>query len=75
MRLRDAADVIAQIRVQKVYQMFNLSTPNAVRPRIPNGNNFFLQALEGSDEGCTVCAGAPYVSGFAKPNTILNYPN
>jgi hypothetical protein len=49
--------------------MFNSTTPNAVRPRIPNGNDFYLQFLEGTKEvssnvngygSCITCTGLPY---------------
>jgi hypothetical protein len=69
MRLRDASDVDAQTRVREVFQLFNSSTPTAVRPRIPNGNDVYLQFLQGIKEvssnvpggtGCSACAGLAY---------------
>jgi hypothetical protein len=71
MRLRDTSDVVAQARVRGVYQMFNSTSPNAVRPRIRNGNDFYLQLLEGSKESCGSCAGLPYGAN----GTILSYRN
>jgi len=60
MRLRDSSDFVAQVRVQEIYQMFNSTNANAVRPRIRNGNDYYLQFLEGSKEGCRTCVGLPY---------------
>lgn len=62
MRIRDTADVVAQTRVRQIYQLFNSSTPNAIRPRIPNANDVYLQYLQGTKEvtACTACAGLAY---------------
>ena len=69
MRIKDSSDVVEQLRVRKIYQMFNTTTPNAVRPRIPNGNGLYLQFLEGIKEvssnvngygSCITCAGLTY---------------
>lgn len=69
MRLRETSDVVAQIRVRQVYQLFNSTTPTAIRPRIPNGNNTYLQFLQGTKEvssnvngyaSCPACAGLAY---------------
>lgn len=69
MRIRDASDVDAQNRVREIYQLFNSSTPTAVRPRIPNGNDVYLQFLQGVKEvssnvtgsaSCPACAGLAY---------------
>ena len=69
MRIRDASDVDAQNRVREIYQLFNTTTPNAVRPRIPNGNDVYLQFLQGIKEvssnvtgyaSCPACAGLAY---------------
>ena len=69
MRIRDASDVDAQNRVREIYQLFNTTTPNAVRPRIPNGNDVYLQFLQGIKEvssnvtgyaSCPTCAGLAY---------------
>ena len=69
MRIRDSSDVVEQLRVRQIYQMFNPTTPNAVRPRITNNNSLYLQYLEGVKEvssnvngyaSCTACAGLSY---------------
>jgi hypothetical protein len=60
MRLRDSSDFVAQVRLQETYQMFNSATANAVRPRIPNGNDYYLQFLQSTKEGCGTCVGLPY---------------
>ena len=81
MRIRDASDVDAQNRVREIFQLFNSATPNAVRPRIPNGNNVYLQFLQGIKESsssvaggsasCTACAGLTYTGR----GLILTYRN
>jgi hypothetical protein len=81
MRIRDASDVDAQNRVREIFQLFNSSTPNAVRPRIPNGNDVYLQFLQGIKESssnvsggsasCTACAGLTYNGN----RLILTYRN
>lgn len=71
MRLRDSSDFVAQVRLQETYQMFNTTTANAVRPRISNGNNYYLQFLQGSKESCGSCAGLPYNG----KGVILSYRN
>jgi hypothetical protein len=69
MRIRDSSDIVEQLRVRQIYQMFNPTTPNAVRPRITNDNGLYLQFLEGTKEvssnvngysSCTSCAGLSY---------------
>jgi len=69
MRIRDASDVDAQMRVREIYQLFNSSNPNAVRPRIPNGNDAYIQFLQGIKEvssnvtgsaSCPACVGLAY---------------
>jgi hypothetical protein len=80
-RLRETSGVVAQIRVRGIFQMFNSSTPNAVRPRIRNGNDVYLQFLQGIKESssnvaggsasCTACAGLTYNGN----GLILTYRN
>ena len=69
MRIRDASDVDAQMRVREIFQLFNSTAPTAVRPRIPNGNDAYLQFLQGIKEvssnvtgsaSCPACAGLAY---------------
>jgi len=86
MRIRETSDVVAQIRVRQMYQMFNSNVPNAVRPRIRNGNDYYLQYLQGVKEVssnvtgsavCTTCVGLPYngnVTTSAYPY-VLNFKN
>lgn len=87
MRIRDTADVVAQVRVRQMYQQFNSNTPNAVRPRIRNGNDVYLQYLQGIKEvssnvqggstSCTACAGLTY-NGNATTSSfpyVLNFKN
>ena len=87
MRVRDSADVIAQTRVRMIYQQFNSNTPNAVRPRIRNGNDVYLQFLQGIKEvssnvqggsaSCTACAGLTYHGNVQSDSTkfILTFKN
>jgi hypothetical protein len=70
MRLRDASDITARVRVQGVYRMFNSTAPTALRNRTPNGNDFFLQLLQSRKEGCETCVGLPY-----QPLTGLSFRN
>jgi len=86
MRLRETSDVVAQIRVRQMYQMFNSNVPNAVRPRIRNGNDYYLQYLQGVKEvssnvngyaACTTCAGLPYNGNVQSDSTkyVLTFKN
>ena len=86
MRVRDSADVVAQIRVRQMYQQFNSNTPNAVRPRIRNGNDSYLQFLQGIKEvssnvngfaSCITCAGLTYNGNVQSDSTkfILTFKN
>ena len=86
MRLRDSADVVAQIRVRQMYQLFNSNAPTAVRPRIRNGNDYYLQYLQGLKEvssnvsgyaSCIACAGLAYNGNTQSDSTkfILTYRN
>ena len=80
MRIQNSSDVIEQIRLRQIFQLFNSTTPNAVRPRIPNGNGVYLQYLEGLKEvssnvtgyaSCTTCAGLT----FNGNGLVLTYRN
>lgn len=80
MRIQDSSDVVEQLRVRQIYQLFNSTTPNAVRPRVPNGNSLYLQYLEGLKEvssnvngytSCTTCAGLAYNGN----RIVLTYRN
>lgn len=86
MRVRDSADVVAQSRVRMIYQQFNSNTPNAVRPRIPNGYNSYIQFLQGIKEvssnvtgsaSCIACAGLTYHGNVQSDSTkfILTFKN
>jgi hypothetical protein len=75
MRLRDTSDVVARIRVQGVYRMFNSSTPTAFRNRAPTGYDSFLQFLQGRKEGCATCVGLPYQPLTTNTTTILSFRN
>ena len=70
MRMRDAADVVAQARLQGVYQTFNSNTPNALRNRTQTGYNNYLQFLEGSKECVAGCTTKSFPS-----NLVLSFKN
>jgi hypothetical protein len=80
MRLRDASDFTAQSRVRQIYQLFNSNAPTAVRPRIPNGNDVYLEFLSGVKEvsstvggsvSCPACVGLTYNGN----GLVLKYRN
>jgi hypothetical protein len=86
MRIRDTSDFVAQNRVRQMYQMFNSNAPNAVRPRIRNGNDYYLQYLQGIKEvssnvngyaSCIACAGLTYNGNVQSDPTkyILTFGN
>lgn len=70
MRIRDAADVTAQYRLQGVYQAFNSNTPNALRNRTQTGYNNYLQFLEGTKECVSGCSNKAFPS-----NLVLSFKN
>jgi hypothetical protein len=64
MRLRDASDWTARTRVQEVYQNFASTTgANAYINETPNGNDSYIQFLQGVKESCSNCVGLPYGAG------------
>lgn len=75
MRLRDASDITARLRVQGMYRMFNSSAPTAFRNRAPTGYDSFLQFLQGRKEGCATCVGLPYQPLTTNTTTILSFRN
>ena len=75
MRLRDASDSTARLRVQGVYRMFNSSAPTAFRNRAPTGYDSFLQFLQGREESCENCPGLPYQPLTTNTTTILSFRN
>ena len=86
MRIRDSSDFLAQTRVRQIYQLFNSNAPNAVRPRIRNGNDYYLQYLQGIKEvssnvngyaACTSCIGLPYHGNVQSDSTkyVLTFRN
>jgi hypothetical protein len=75
MRLRDASDTTARLRVQGMYRMFNSSAPTAFRNRAPTGYDSFLQFLQGREESCEVCVGLPYQPLTTATRSILSFRN
>jgi len=86
MRIKDTSDVVAQTRVRQIYQLFNSNAPTAVRPRIRNGNDVYLQYLEGLKEvssnvngyaACPACVGLTYNGNTQSDPTkfILTFKN
>jgi hypothetical protein len=61
MRLQNASDFTARERVQMTYQTFASTTgANAYINETPNGNDSYLQFLQGVKENCSNCTGLPY---------------
>jgi predicted transcriptional regulator len=86
MRIKDTSDFVAQARVRQIYQLFNSNAPTAVRPRIRNGNDYYLQYLQGIKEvssnvngnsSCTTCAGLTYNGNVQSDPTkfVLTFKN
>jgi len=75
MRLRDTSDVVARIRVQGMYRMFNSNAPTAFRNRAPTGYDSFLQFLQGREESCESCVGLPYQPLTTATRSILSFRN
>ena len=64
MRIQNASDFTARERVQLVYQTFASTTgANAYLNETPNGNDSYLQFLQGVKEGCSNCLGLGFVGG------------
>lgn len=61
LRLQNASDFTTRERVQGVYQAFASTTgANAYVNQTPNGNDSYLQFLQGVKENCSNCTGLPY---------------
>jgi hypothetical protein len=86
MRIKDTSDFVAQARVRQIYQLFNSNAPTAVRPRIRNGNDYYLQYLQGIKEvssnvsgysSCPACAGLTYNGNVQSDPTkfVLTFKN
>jgi hypothetical protein len=75
MRLRDASDITARLRVQGMHRMFNSSRPTAFRNRAETGYNSFLQFLQGREENCETCVGLPYQPLTTNTRSILSFRN
>ena len=64
MRIQNASDFTARDRVQMVYQTFASTTgANAYLNETPNGNDSYVQFLQGVKESCSNCAGLAFVGG------------
>ena len=60
-RLQNASDFTSRVRVQGVYQAFASTTgANAYVNQTPNGNDSYVQFLQGLKESCSNCTGLPY---------------
>lgn len=61
MRIQNASDFVVQERVRLVYQTFASTTgANAYINETPNGNDSYLNFLQGLKESCSNCTGLPY---------------
>jgi hypothetical protein len=64
LRIQNASDATTQTKVRLVYQTFASTTgANAYQNETPNGNDSYLQFLEGVKEGCSNCSGLAYGGG------------
>ena len=64
MRIQNASDFTARERVQLVYQTFASTTgANAYLNETPNGNDSYVQFLQGVKESCSNCTGIAFVGG------------
>jgi hypothetical protein len=62
MRVQNASDVTTRTKVRLVYQTFASTTgANAYVNETPNGNDSYVQFLEGVKESCSNCTGLPYM--------------
>jgi hypothetical protein len=78
LRLQNASDVTARIRLQDIYQNFASTVgANAWRNRTPNGIGYFADFIQGRKEvgrrdicgaDCSTCEGLPYQS-----NLVMNF--
>lgn len=78
LRLQNASDVTARIRLQDIYQNFASTVgANAWRNRTPNGIGLFTDFIQGRKEvgrrdiggaDCSTCIGLPYQS-----NLVMNF--
>lgn len=61
MRLQFASDVTKRTKVQLVYQTFASTTgANAYLNETPNGNDSYVEFLQGIKESCSNCTGLPW---------------
>ena len=61
LRIQNASDAIMQRRVRLVYQTFASTTgANAYQNETPNGNDSYLQFLQGVKDCSSGCVGLPY---------------
>ena len=64
LRVQNASDFTTRTKVQLVYQTFASTTgANAYQNETPNGNDSYLQFLEGVKESCSNCSGLAYGRG------------
>jgi hypothetical protein len=61
MRLQFASDVTKRTKVRLVYQTFASTTgANAYLNETPNGNDSYVEFLQGIKESCSNCTGLPW---------------
>ena len=64
MRQQDASDFTSRTKLRLVYQTFASTTgANAYQNETPNGNDSYIQFLQGIKEGCSNCTGLPFARG------------
>jgi len=61
LRVQYASDATTRAKVRLVYQTFASSTgANAYVNQTPNGNDSYVQFLQGVKESCSNCSGLPF---------------
>ena len=67
MRLQFASDVTKRTKVQLVYQTFASTTgANAYLNETPNGNDSYVEFLQGIKESCSNCTGLPWQKSISR---------
>jgi hypothetical protein len=62
LRVQYASDATTRTKVRLVYQTFASTTgANAYINETPNGNDSYVQFLQGVKESCSNCPGLPYM--------------
>ena len=61
LRVQNASDATKRTKIQLVFQTFASTTgANAYVNQTPNGNDSYVQFLQGVKESCSNCSGLPF---------------